>query len=168
MSNVQNFRTAFHGFNRQDVVSYIEYINNRHNSEIQQLNNQLQSLQSKGDNSQLQEKLAAAEARIQELEAALAQQGGAAVNCTEQELEAYRRAERAERVAQERSQQICQQANAVLADAGVQVDSAAAAIDDAAQKLDAQLQTYKVAVENAKATLHDAASALGAIAPQSE
>ena len=43
MSGVQNFRSAIGGFNRQDVVHYIEYINNKHKTEIEQLNTQLQT-----------------------------------------------------------------------------------------------------------------------------
>ena len=42
MAGVHNFRSALGGFNREDVVRYIEYINNKHNTEIAQLNNQLQ------------------------------------------------------------------------------------------------------------------------------
>lgn len=168
MSNIQNFRSALNGFNRQDVVSYIEYMNNQHNSQIQQLNTQLQNAFSKSSDSELQARLAAAEEKIKELEAALAQAGGAPINCTEQELEAYRRAERAERMANERSAQICEKANSVLADASCQVDAAAAAIDAAAEGLNAQLEAYKSAVEDAKATLHGAVTAIGAIRPQDE
>ena len=39
MSELKNFRSAFRGFNRQDVVNYIEYINNTHNAQVEQLNN---------------------------------------------------------------------------------------------------------------------------------
>ena len=42
MSDIQKFRKAVNGFNRQDVVGYIEYLNNKHRSEINQLQNQLQ------------------------------------------------------------------------------------------------------------------------------
>ena len=70
MSNMQNFRTAFHGFNRQDVVNYIEYMNNRHASEIQQLKNQLQNAPAQGSDGELKKRLEAAEAKIKELEAA--------------------------------------------------------------------------------------------------
>ena len=90
------------------------------------------------------------------------------MNCTEQELEAYRRAERAERIANERSAQICEQANAILADASCQVDNAAAASDAAAENLNAQLQAYKSAVDAAKTPLHDTVSAINAITPESK
>ena len=165
MSSIQNFRSAFNGFNRQDVVSYIEFMTNQHNSQIQQLNSQLQNALAKSADPALQEKLTAAEARIRELEAQLAQAGEAA-NCTEQELEAYRRAERAERLANERSRQICDKENGVLADARCQVEAAAAAIDAAAENLSAQLDAYQKAVTDAKKTLHDAADAMHAITPE--
>ena len=45
MNEIQSFRSAFRGFNRQDVVSYIEYMNNKHNAQVEQLKNQLQESQ---------------------------------------------------------------------------------------------------------------------------
>ena len=39
----QNFRSAFYGFNREDVVRYIEFLNNQHAAQLQQLQNQLQA-----------------------------------------------------------------------------------------------------------------------------
>jgi hypothetical protein len=41
--SVKHFRSALNGFNRQDVVQYIEYLNNQHNAKVEQLNNQLQA-----------------------------------------------------------------------------------------------------------------------------
>ena len=168
MSNIQNFRSALNGFNRQDVVSYIEYMTNQHNSQLQQLNTQLQEALSRSTDTGLQEQLEAAQKRIAELEAALAQSGTEAVNCTEQELEAYRRAERAERLANERSKHICDKANGVLADVSAQMDAAACAIDAAAASLNTQLDAYKQAVADAKDTLHNAVGAMNAITPEEE
>ena len=37
MAQLQNFRTAFNGFNREDVVHYLEYLNTRHQNQINQL-----------------------------------------------------------------------------------------------------------------------------------
>ena len=165
MAGIQNFRSALNGFNRQDVVSYIEYMNHKHNLQVEQLNTQLQAALAKSGDGELQARLEAAEARIQELEAAQGQ-AGECVSCTEQELEAYRRAERAERLANERSRQICDKANGVLADASCQVEAAAAAIDAAAENLSAQLDAYQKAVTDAKKTLHDAADAMHAITPE--
>ena len=44
MSTPQNFRSAFNGFNREDVVHYLEYINTKHNYQISQLTSENQEL----------------------------------------------------------------------------------------------------------------------------
>ena len=44
MSAPQNFRTSFNGFNREDVVRYIEYLNSRHRSQMDQLGGELDYL----------------------------------------------------------------------------------------------------------------------------
>ena len=43
----QTFRSAFNGFNREDVVSYIEYLNAQHAAEINQLHSELNFLRNK-------------------------------------------------------------------------------------------------------------------------
>ena len=53
MAELQTFRSAFNGFNREDVVRYIEYLNTRHNDQLAQLNNEL---------AQVREQLATAQA----------------------------------------------------------------------------------------------------------
>ena len=157
----QHFRSAFNGFNRQDVVHYIEYLNNQHNAQIEQLNNQLQNARVPAD-AQLQEKLDAALARCAQLEAQLA---AVPVATAEQELEAYRRAERAERAAQERAQRICTQANAILADTTVKAETATAQIAELAQRTNAQLQAYQDAISGSQTLFQEAVAALYAITP---
>ena len=39
MATPQSFRSAFNGFNREDVVHYLEYLNAKHASQLDQLNN---------------------------------------------------------------------------------------------------------------------------------
>jgi hypothetical protein len=158
----KHFRPAFHGFNRQDVVQYIEYLNNQHNAKVEQLNNQLRNAQFPAD-SELQAKLDAAMERIAQLEEQLAQ---ANTGSSEQELEAYRRAERAERIAQERAQQICTQANAILADTTAKAEAAAARIAELANQANAQLQAYQQAVSGTQAVFQEAVDALGALKPE--
>ena len=36
MTGIHNFRTSLRGFNRQDVVTYIEFMTNQHNNQLQQ------------------------------------------------------------------------------------------------------------------------------------
>lgn len=159
---VQHFRSAFNGFNRQDVVRYIEYLNAQHNAQVEQLNNQLQNRAVPAD-TQLQAKLDAALARCAQLETQLA---AAPVATAEQELEAYRRAERAERAAQERAQNICTQANAVLADTTAKAEAASAQIAELAQRATEQLQAYQDAINGSQTLFQEAVDALYAITPE--
>ena len=172
MSELKNFRSAFRGFNRQDVVNYIEYINNTHNAQVEQLNNQLQTALARPTDEEMKAKLEAAEARIAELEETLAQQDRAVLSdgasCTEQELEAYRRAERVERVAKERAEQIYAQANGVLAEATLKAESASAHIGAIADQVSNQLKEYQDSVLETKATFQEAVATLYAIKPQTE
>ena len=167
MAVAQHFRSAFNGFNREDVVHYIEYLNNQHNSQLEQLNTQLQTALEKAaseGSSDLQSQLDAALARCAELEQALAQkeqETSTALTTTEEELEAYRRAERTERMARERAEQIYTQANAVLADATLKAENAAAQISAVTDQISEQLQQTKNSFQDAVATLY-------AIRPETE
>ncbi len=163
MAGMQNFRGALGGFNRSDVVNYIEYLNTQHNAQIAQLNTQLQNAQEAlamaqalpQSHSELLAQLEAAQARCAELEAALAAKGAP----TDSELEAYRRAERVERQAQERASQLYAKANAVLADATVKIEAASDGIKIVAAQVAEQIQT-------AEQQLQDAVSAMYAIRPE--
>lgn len=44
MAAPQNFRSAFNGFNREDVVHYLEYINAKHSNQVNQLTAENQEL----------------------------------------------------------------------------------------------------------------------------
>ena len=86
MAGIQNFRRSISGFNREDVVKYIEYINNQHNAQIAQLNTQLQNAQEAlaranavSSDTELQQQLESANARIAALEEQLRQRGSKAL-----------------------------------------------------------------------------------------
>ena len=154
MAGIQNFRSAFNGFKREDVVHYIEYTNNKYNAQIEQLNTQLRNVQAQ---------LEAAKARCAELEA---NAPSAPAAPAEDELEVYRRAERTERLARERAAQIYAQANAVLSDAAMQVDAAAEQISTVIDQVTEQLQNARETVGSTKTVLQDATAALYAIRPE--
>ena len=182
MTMPQNFRSAFNGFNREDVVHYIEYINARHNAEVKQLKSELDLLQNQQvdipDVSALEEELAALrEERDQLLEkiAQLEEQATAPVATpaatavsAELELETYRRAERMERIARERAEQVYHQANAALAEATVKVDAAALQISQMSEAVLNQLNGLQQAVNNSKQALADAANTMYTIRPTQE
>lgn len=163
MAAIQRFRSAFHGFNREDVVHYIEYLNNQHKSQIEQLQAQLKAVEARTNQTDIQAQLDAALEKCARLEAQLAE---APANATAQELEAYRRAERTERLANERAQQIFTQANAVLADAAVKAERAAANIGVIADQATAQLRQCQESIVVTKEAFQEAVDSLYAIRPE--
>lgn len=171
MAANQNFRSALNGFNREDVVQYIEYMNNKHASRVNQLTTEIQTLSA--ELSQLRERpdlsaeLAESQAKCAALEqeiAALRMQAESRPQ-TENELEAYRRAERAERIANERVSQLYQQANGALADATVRVDETAIRVSELADKVSVQLAEMQAVLSNGKNALKDAAASMFAVRP---
>ena len=158
MAETHRFRSAFRGFNREDVVHYIEYINSKHTAQVNQLNSEIAFLRQ-----QLERVPAEAPA-----EAVVAEPAPAVQSCTEAELEAYRRAERTERIAKERAEQIYAQANGVLAEATLKAESASAHIGAIADQVSNQLKEYQDSVLETKTTFQEAVATLYAIKPQVE
>lgn len=213
MAQQQTFRSAFNGFNREDVVRYIEYLNAQHAAEINRLQSELDFLRSKNEQeaptpeevendelieqqaSRIRELFDQCKAQEQQISDLTAQLNDARVladaatnekarltvdldqalqqqitykSRVEEELEAYRRAERTERVARERAEQMYRQANAVLADATTKVDDAAALISQIADKVTGQLSDLQSAITGSKQALRDAAATMYAIRPNTD
>ena len=191
MAAPQNFRSAFNGFNREDVVHYLEYLNAKHTNQINQLTAENEALRAQVDTlpelesqqllvASLEEKCAeltrlleAEQARCKELEQAAAQtpaedaqpQEPALSPRASEELEAYRRAERIEREARERAELVYFQANSVLTEATAKVDGISSDITEMADKVMTQLTQLQVAVSSSKQALQDASSIMGTIRP---
>ena len=191
MATQMNFRSAFNGFNREDVVHYIEFLNSKHAADLNQLNAELEYLRKKqpeqpapaADNvveqqaarirelfdrcAALEQELNAAKAENEQL-AAQVQQQDSGHSRLEDELEAYRRAERTERYARERAENLYRQANGALADATVKVDEAALQFSQMTDHVVAQLSDLQNAVSSSKQALRDAAATLYAIRPSED
>ena len=174
MEQPNQFRSSFNGFNRQDVVRYMEFVNNRHASQVAQLTNELEYLRGKQDTldagrvSQLEKELSAAQAenaalrqRVAQLEQQAGQTGAAP---TESELEAYRRAERVERTARERASQLSRQAAQALDQTGSQVEDAAGQIAQLSAQLTEQLERLQGAMDAGRRTLREAVGAVQSLA----
>ena len=92
-----NFRSSLHGFNRQDVANYLEYLNNRHAAQVNQLNTDLEALRRQAEAPAEDPQRAALETRCQELEQQLAaarkerDEALAQKEAVEQKLEAAQR-----------------------------------------------------------------------------
>ena len=191
MATQMNFRTAFNGFNREDVVHYIEFLNSKHAANLNQLNAELEYLRNKQPEqpapmtddiveqqaARIRELFDRCSALEQELEALKAENARLAAqpqqkepvhNHLEDELEAYRRAERTERYARERAENLYHQANGALADATAKVDEAARQFSQMTDSIVAQLSDLQNAVSGSKQTLRDAAATLYSIRPSND
>lgn len=191
-----NFRSSLHGFNRQDVASYLEYLNNRHAAQVNQLNTDLEALRRQAAAPVEDPQRAALEARCRELEQqletarkerdeALAQREAAEQklasarqdreeallrSCGEKleanrELEAYRRAERTERIARERAEQVYSETGAVLTQASNRIESALRQMTGISQQVTGQLDTLQTAIASSRLALQDAAQTIDKLKP---
>ena len=204
MAQQQTFRSALNGFNREDVVNYIEYLNSVHTAEINQLHSELDFLRNREPEvavtpvvdeeamaqqneviqqqaarirelfdycKELEEKLSAAEeakAHAEEkLQAVVIQQNSFQARANE-ELEAYRRAERIERQAKERAEQLYQQSNGALAEASIHVEEAASQIGHLSDQVMEQIAQLQRAVCGTKQAMAEASQMLYTIRPQEE
>ncbi len=180
MAAFQNFRSALNGFNREDVVHYIEYINNNHNAQVNQLQTEIKSLQAELD--EMRSKSSSEQSVTAQLEEALKENAALVLELnelrnqlahtanrpkTESELEAYRRAERAERIANERVSHLFAQANGLLADATVHTSETAAQIEELTNQVYVQLSLLQKALTSGVNTLRDTAATMYAIKPVS-
>ena len=184
MDAPQSFRSAFNGFNRQDVVHYLEYINTKHQTQVNELTaeaddlrRQLEDLQAKTtQGAELEAQLAAMteerdalHTQLEQMQAAVVVQeprpemdGGSQVA---DELDSYRRAQQVERSARERAELVYHQANGVLNEAIAKVDTATAEITAKTDEAMSQLTQLQMAVSTSKQALQDAASLMNTIRP---
>ena len=191
-----NFRSSLHGFNRQDVANYLEYLNNRHAAQVNQLNTDLEALRRQAEApaedpqraaletrcQELEQQLAAArkerdealaqkEAVEQKLEAAQRDREEALLRSTgekldaNRELEAYRRAERTERVARERAEQVYSETSTVLTQASNRIEAALRQMTGISQQVTGQLDTLQTAIASSRLALQDAAQTIDKLKP---
>lgn len=178
MSAPAKFRSAFNGFNREDVAHYLEYINNKHTTQVNQLTSEadflrtkLETLQSCEDQAEqiaaLEAERDALRAQVEALQARCAEleQAAAPVCTVSEELEVYRRAERTERAARERADLIYRQASGVLGEASVRVNDVAAQVGPMAEEILAQLSRLQSTISAGKQSLQDAAVILSTLRP---
>ena len=181
MEQPVQFRSSLNGFNREDVVRYMEYVYNKHSAQVAQLTNELESLRGKqgtmdsNQSADLEKQLAAAlrenddlKHRIAALEHSLQEANAANTQpvvvpqlstTTESELEAYRRAERVERVAKERARLVSQQTAQALVTVSSRLDETAEQLMSVNTQLMQQLEQVQTAVANGRQAVQDAAAA---------
>lgn len=195
----QNFRSSLHGFNRQDVAKYLEYLNNRHAAQVNQLNTDLEELrrqvqtpaadpqrlilesrcrdleqQLRQAQSERDEALAQKEEALRKLEDARKDREDALLRVSgekldaNRELEAYRRAERTERVARERAEQVYSETGTVLTQASNRIDTALRQMTGISRQVSTQLDTLQAAISSSRLALQDAADTIEKLKPGRE
>lgn len=207
MATALNFRSAFNGFNREDVLHYIEYLNANHDNQIKQLHADLAAVQKDAflseDNAQivaqmqdqfqqqeavltalnaekdeLLSKCAQLEAALATLVAenkALADQAAqmesqlaaqpAMSSYVEEELAAYRRAERVERIANERANAIYNKLCVALQDTAAKADQAVANMGSISDQFSTQLNVLQEALCDSRAYLDQTINSLEDVCP---
>jgi chromosome segregation ATPase len=219
MSEPLNFRSAFNGFNREDVVHYIEYLKSNHENQVRQLRADLAAAQREEELTEEQEEaatglqeqfeeqeaaLTALNAEKEELTAKCAQleatlaalyaekdalavktaqleaqlnnvsaERDAAISATprmspymEEELAAYRRAERVERLANERASAVYRKLRVALQDTTAQADQAVTNLDNITSQVNEQLNALRDSLANSKSHLESSISSLDDICPK--
>ena len=181
MAANQNFRSAFNGFNREDVVHYIEYLNAKNTNAVNQLKSENQSLltelealrEKSAHDPELEARCASLQEENDALREQIAQLKEEAANAAQkaanrvaaEELEAYRRAERVERAAQERTQQIYRQVTGTLAETATQVDEAADQFKRLSQVLSGHMAEMQDMVDRSRNALLSASATMYSIRP---
>ena len=86
MTHVKNFRSALNGFNREDVVQYIEYLNAKHNAQMLELTAELDLLRSEAPSADFSRQLSQAQEEVNSLRYQLTQKN-AALEALQEQLE---------------------------------------------------------------------------------
>lgn len=186
MATTQTFRSALNGFHREDVVRYLEYLNTKHQNQVNQLTAEAESLRAQLEDLHelpqqdpaLEEALEtvtrerdALRAQLEELQAQTPaeepqkEEPSGLTGIAAQELEAYRRAERLERTAREKAELVYHQASGVLNEATAKIDGITDDITAKADEVMAQLTQLQMAVSSSKQALQEAASLMNTIRP---
>ncbi len=140
-----SFRTAVGGFHKGDVTEYISKAAQDHAGEITALEEKIEALQAENDRLRAQlldQSAAAAPAEAEEPEAPEPKE--AAEDLTRQELEAYRRAEAAERVAAQRVRKLYADMQDVCDRSTRQAKASQSAAQEAMEVLDKQLEILRI------------------------
>ena len=174
----QRFRAALNGFNREDVVQFIQSLTARHDRETADLKEEKGRLQEALDRSNaeaeaLRQRITELEAQLQEanetLEAATAPlPEPEKPDWNAQELAAYRRAEEVERQSRERARLLHRELTGLVADASVQMDDATGALDDAMAQITEDLVRLQAAMTAGKKVLNDTGCSLRASGGEEE
>ena len=178
----RNFRAAINGFNRSDVVNYIEECSINHERALRQLRDENARL--RADLEKLQAEKDALEAgqpepEAPEAEVTAAPEAPEAAPQTEapaapepvssgEELAAYRRAEAVERSARNRAAALCRQVNEIVDNASQKFESSRGDVNALMSDLNICLRRLNDTFADLRMTFDDTAGAFASVESLSE
>ena len=198
MAAPQNFRSAFNGFNREDVVNYISFTSNRHETEVNQLRGELAGVtkelealrEQTGGQEDLSRENDELRTQLEQLRQQLEQSRAEAAELREQleeietapapapkaepvpdcteELNAYRRAESTERRARERVGQMYDRATGALAEATTRLETSSEDLVQVSERVQKELELFREAICAGGQVLADVSAVISAIRPEED
>lgn len=170
-TTVHRFRTAMGGFHKGDVSAYITKTAVQHRKEIAALEEQL--AQQQEENEALRAKLAELEAeaaapREEPPAEALSPDTALEAGIEKQELDAYRRAEAAERLAYQRAGRLYEDMQHIYEKSGGQLQTVSQAAKDAMEALDSAMDNLMSTLEKTRMEAQTSTrelEAMGALVP---
>ena len=171
----RNFRAAINGFNRSDVVNYIEECSIHHERTLRQLREENARLRS--DLEKVQAEKAALEARqappaepepTPEPAAEPETPSPVEKASSDAELAAYRRAEAVERAARGRAAALCRQVNEIVDSASRKFESSRGDVNALMSDLNICLRRLNDTFAELRLTFDDTAGALSSVEPLQE
>lgn len=160
------FRTAVGGFHKGDVAEYITKTAQKHRSELEEKERMIAQLQEQLDKAKEQLNLFMASSMLLQEEKTPEETAEPAL--TELELEAYRRAEAAERLANQRAKKLYTQMECICHGTDSAFEAAKAAVEETAQAVLQQSRTLDDACQRLTQALcasREELSALDAMLP---
>ena len=183
MTDVENFRSALHGFNRTDVVQFIQQQTAAHEKAMRQQKEEISRLQDaleearkevarlNEEKEELEEQLKEREAEPQEEPAPALDEPMTPVENTanaapsdfnEMELAAYRRAELTERMARERAAAAAERMKAIFEQAGAKLEITQQDVDTLCETFRHDFEQLLQVLETAQAVVSESSSNLKA------
>ena len=166
----RNFRAAINGFNRSDVVNYIEECSIQHERALRQLRDENARL--RADLEKVQAEKEALEAQQSESEAPAAEPEPEAVPeapaapeppSSGEELAAYRRAEAVERSARNRAAALCRQVNEIVDNASRKFETSRGDVNALMSDLNICLRRLNDTFAELRMTFDDTAGAFASV-----
>lgn len=174
----RNFRAAINGFNRNDVVNYIEECSINHERALRQLRDENARL--RADLEKLQAEKDALETRKAEAEAPEAPEpetepetvaeapAAPEPSSSAEELAAYRRAEAVERAARNRAAALCRQVNEIVDNASRKFETSRGDVNALMSDLNICLRRLNDTFADLRLTFDDTAGAFASVEPLNE